>query len=90
MISLLAVSPINESWFNEIANGTDVAKMIAILYEIGLIGDYVAGGAGGGARVHYSFQEVHQPRFDEVQIHPCFRRALDTVERMQKNSPSAG
>jgi len=86
VISLLAVAPINAAWFNLIVKETDVAKMLGILYEIGLIGDYVAGGLGGGARVHYSFQEVHQPRFDEVQIHPCFRRALDTVERMRKKS----
>lgn len=84
VVSLLAISQINEPWFNAIVDDTNVSKMIEILYEIGLFGDYVAGGAGGGARVHYSFQEVHQPRFDEVQIHPCFRRALDTVERIRK------
>lgn len=86
LIDLLCVSQINESWFNEIVKNTDVNKMVGILYEIGLLGDYVAGGAGGGARVHYSFQEMHQPRFDEVQIHPCFRRALDTVERIRKKA----
>lgn len=89
VVSLLAISQINQPWFNAIVSDTDVSKMIGILYEIGLVGDYVAGGAGGGARIHYSFQEVHQPRFDEVQIHPCFRRALDTVERMRKKGSAA-
>ena len=81
IVSLLATTPINEQWFNSIVEATDVARMIEILYEIGLVGDYVSGGAGGGARTHYSFEEVHQPRFEELQIHPCFRRALDTRER---------
>lgn len=86
LVSLLVSAQINQPWFNQIVADTDIPKLIGILYEIGLIGDYVAGGAGGGARVHYSFQEVHQPRFEEVQIHPCFRRALDTVERIRKKS----
>lgn len=86
IVSLLATSQINEPWFNAIVEATDVAMMIAILYETGLIGDYVAGGAAGGSRVHYSFQEPHRPRFDEVQIHPCFRRALDNAERIRKQS----
>jgi hypothetical protein len=86
IVTLLAISPINEPWFNAIVEATDVDKMIGILYETGLIGDYVAGGAGGGARVHYSFLENHHPRFDEVQIHPCFRRALDTAERIKRKS----
>lgn len=88
-LNLLAVAPINEPWFNSIVENTDIDNILSILYEIGLIGDYIAGGAGGGARVHYSFLEVHQPRFDEVQIHPCFRRALDTVERMRKRAGAA-
>ena len=95
ILTLLALSPINEPWFNAIVERTDIDGMIGILYEIGLLGDYVSGGAGGGARAHYSFQEVHQPRFEEVQIHPCFRRALDTVERIRRprgaaNDASAG
>jgi len=89
VVTLLATSQINEPWFNAIVEATDVYKMIGILYETGLIGDYVAGGAGGGARVHYSFQENHHPRFDEVQIHPCFRRALDTAERIKRKSQAA-
>lgn len=88
IINLLVLSPINAPWFINIVEATDVRKMIEILYEIGLIGDYVAGGAGGGARVLYSFERFHQPRFDEVQIHPCFRRALETVERIRRRSES--
>lgn len=89
ILSLLATSPINENWFNAIVEKTDIDAMMSVLYEIGLLGDYVSGGAGGGARAHYSFQEVHQPRFEEVQIHPCFRRALDTVERIRRPKGAA-
>lgn len=89
VITLLVASQINEHWFNVIAGATDVERMISILYEIGLIGDFVSGGAGGGARAHYSFEGNHHPRFDEVQIHPCFRRALDTAERIRKKNAAA-
>lgn len=83
MLSLLSEAPINHEWFNTIADEIEIPKMISILYEIGLLGDYIVGGAVGGARTLYSFMGPHQPRFDEVQIHPCFRRALETVERIR-------
>lgn len=78
---LFDVTALNRPWFNEIAEARNVGRLTEILYEVGFLGDYIAGGAGGGARAHYSYMGPHQPRFDEVQIHPCFRRALDTVER---------
>ena len=65
---------------NEIAGQTDVPKLLQILYEIGFIGDFVLGGDGGSKTV-FSYQGRHEPRFDEVQIHSCFRRAVGTVER---------
>lgn len=74
---------LNEGWFNEIVRNTDVKRFLDILYEIGFIGDFVVGGQGG-SRAYYSFEERHEPRFDEVQIHPCFRRAVNTVERIRE------
>lgn len=88
MVVLLAYSPINEPWFNDLATAANTAGLIAILYEIGLLGDYVAGGAAGGARTHYSYMGPHQPRFEEVQVHPCFRKALNTVERNRRPTSS--
>ncbi|WP_157835408.1 hypothetical protein [Xanthomonas sp. SHU 166] len=83
IVNLMTVSTINHPWFNKLVDATDVARMIDILYEIGVIGDYIAGGSGGGTRTFYSYMGPHQPRFDEVQVHPCFRKALDTVERIR-------
>ncbi|MCT8271654.1 P-loop ATPase, Sll1717 family [Xanthomonas translucens] len=83
ILHLMTVATINQPWFNQLVDDTNVSRMIEILYEMGLLGDYIAGGAGGGARTFYSYMGPHQPRFDEVQVHPCFRRALDTVERIR-------
>lgn len=83
MVTLMTEAPVNQTWFNNIVKDTDTAKLISILFEIGLIGDYISGGAGGGAKTFYSFMGPHQPRFEEIQIHPCFRRALETVERIR-------
>lgn len=69
-------------WFNDIAIQANTTKMLEILYEIGFIGDFVLGGDGGSKTV-YSYQGRHEPRFEEIQIHPCFRRAVETVERMR-------
>jgi len=73
---------VNEQWFNQLVENTDVSGFLSVLYEIGFIGDFVLGG-GGGSRTYYSYQEYHEPLFDEVQIHPCFRRAVNTVERIR-------
>ncbi|HJV38643.1 MAG TPA: hypothetical protein VJ528_07375, partial [Geothrix sp.] len=66
----------------EFALQANTQKMLEILYEIGFIGDFVLGGEGGSKTV-YSYQGRHEPRFEEVQIHPCFRRAVETVERIR-------
>ena len=73
---------INEDWFNDLANGADVDGLLRVLYEIGFIGDFVLGGEGG-SKTFYSYSERHEPKFDEVQVHPCFRRAVNTVERIR-------
>jgi hypothetical protein len=74
---------LNESWYNEIIDGPDLSLLLNVLYEIGFIGDFVEGGEGG-SKVFYSYSERHEPRFDQLQIHPCFRRAVNTVERIKK------
>ncbi|MDR0781161.1 MAG: hypothetical protein LBF16_10780, partial [Pseudomonadales bacterium] len=73
---------LNEDWFNSIVSATDIDTLLRVLYEIGFIGDFVQGGEGG-SKTFYSYLDRHEPRFEEVQIHPCFRRAVDTVERIR-------
>lgn len=81
LMTLLAEAAVNADWFNKISEETDTQRLIEILYEIGVLGDYAVGGAAGGTRVHYSYELPHEPRFEILQVHPCFRRALDTRER---------
>lgn len=82
LLTILIEVELNQSWFNYIVANTDVNRLLDILYEVGIIGDFVLGGQGG-SRTFYSYEDPHEPRFDEVQIHPCFRRALNTVERIR-------
>ncbi len=82
LLSIMADVPLNKQWFNEIVAATDFEKFIRVLYEIGFLGDFVQGGEGGN-KTFYSFSERHEPRFEEVQVHPCFRRAVNTVERIR-------
>lgn len=69
-------------WFNQLIDNTDTSEFLRILYEIGFLGDFVLGGQGG-SRTYYAYQEYHEPSFEEIQIHPCFRRAVNTVERIR-------
>lgn len=85
ILNLFINAEINVSWFNDIAIKADTGKLLEILYEIGFLGDFVLGGEGGSKTV-YSYQGRHEPRFDEIQIHPCFRRAVATVERIRNRS----
>ena len=82
LLEILGNVPINESWFNELSEHTDTDGFLNVLYEIGFLGDFVVGG-GGGSRTYYSYEGHHEPLFREVQIHPCFRRAVNTVERIR-------
>ena len=84
LLNIMAEVPLNNPWFNEIVADTDFDKFIRVLYEIGFLGDFVLGGEGG-SRTFYSFSERHEPRFEEVQVHPCFRRAVNTVERIRSS-----
>ena len=73
---------LNEEWFNAVVGTTDIDALPKVLYEIGFIGDFVQGGEGG-SKTFYSYLDRHEPRFEEIQIHPCFRRAANTVERIR-------
>jgi hypothetical protein len=77
---------IKQEWWQEIASAPDgsVAPLLDVLYDIGFLGDFIKGGQGGSKTV-YSFEGRHEPRFDEVQIHPCFRKAIGTVERIRSS-----
>ena len=82
LLQAMAEVEINETWFNRIVDSTDVPALMRVLYEIGFFGDFIQGGEGG-SRTFYSHIERHEPRFEEVQVHPCFRRAVNTVERIR-------
>lgn len=73
---------VNEKWFNDFASRADFDGFLTILYEIGFIGDFVLGGEGG-SKTFYSYSDRHEPRFEEIQIHPCFRKAVNTVDRIR-------
>ncbi len=73
---------INQPWFNQLANDANFNNFLMVLYEIGFIGDFVLGGEGG-SKTFYSYADRHEPRFEEIQIHPCFRKAVNTVDRIR-------
>ncbi len=73
---------VNADWFNGLYREANFYGFLSILYEIGFIGDFVLGGEGG-SRTFYSFTEKHEPRLEEVQIHPCFRKSVNTVDRIR-------
>lgn len=81
-LGILVEAEINEPWFNDLSKNADIHGLLKVLYEIGFIGDFVLGGDGGSKTV-YSYQGNHQPRFDEIDIHPCFRKAVGTVDRIK-------
>lgn len=89
LLSILVAVEIKTPWFESLVSDTNVPKFLQILYEIGFIGDFVLGGEGGSKTV-YSYQGRHEPRFDEIQIHPCFRKAVATVERIRNRNQAVG
>lgn len=74
---------ISSDWYMNIINELDPRKLLKILFDIGFIGDYILGGAGGSKTI-YSYNDVHEPILEDFQIHPCFRRAMGTVDRIRK------
>ena len=85
LLQIAAEVEINEAWWNQIVQTTDIDTFLKVLYEIGFLGDFVQGGEGG-SKTFYSYVERHEPRFEEVQIHPCFRKSVNTVERIRNSS----
>lgn len=85
LLAVLSDVDLCHDWFVSLASRTDVAGLLGIFFEIGFIGDYVQGGEGGSKTV-YSNHGPHEPRFEEVQIHPCFRKAVGTVERIRSKA----
>jgi len=79
---LFTEAVINKEWFNSLASEANLDGLLSVLYEIGFIGDFVLGGEGG-SKTFYSYIDRHEPRFEEVQIHPCFRKAVNTVDRIR-------
>jgi hypothetical protein len=82
LLQIAAEVEINQQWWNQIIQNTDIDAFLRMLYEIGFLGDFVLGGEGG-SKTSYSYVERHEPRFEEVQIHPCFRKSVNTVERIR-------
>lgn len=85
VLDIFIEAELNEPWFNEVSDNTDIRGFLKVLYEIGFIGDFVLGGDGGSKTV-YSYPGNHQPRFEEIDIHPCFRKAVGTVDRIRNKA----
>lgn len=83
VLEIMSSVALDAKWFNSLVDQTDIVGLLKVLYEIGFLGDFVLGGSGG-SRTYYSYQEFHEPVFDEVQVHPCFRRAVNTVQRIRE------
>jgi urate oxidase len=82
LLQVASEVPLDQPWWNDLVQATDIDGMMRVLYEIGFLGDFVLGGEGG-SKTFYSYLEIHEPRFEEVQIHSCFRRSVNTVERIR-------
>lgn len=85
MFNIFDEVTVNQGWFNQLSAEVDFQGFLEILYEIGFLGDFVLGGEGG-SRTFYSFSDRHTPRFEEVQVHPCFRKAVNTVDRIRQRN----
>lgn len=82
LYALLNGCKIEEKWFIDLKSQTDVDGFAKVLFDIGFVGDFIKGGAGG-SRTIYSVED-HTPIFSEIQVHPCFRKAVGTVERIRE------
>lgn len=80
---------LQEKWFVDLVEKNDIVGFMNILFKIGFLGDYIKGGQGG-TQVVYSYQDDDMPKLKEVQIHPCYRKVLGTVERIRKNKKKEG
>lgn len=80
--SVTSKCDIEENWYKSIKENENWNNLVDILYEIGFIGDFIKGG-DGGSKVIYSDNHSHKPKFEEVQIHNCFRKTIGTVQRIR-------
>lgn len=81
MQNILSDVDILDAWFIELKENNDFKGLAKILYDIGFLGDFIRGG-DGGSQVNY-FGDGSAPLLKEVQVHPCFRKAVGTVERIR-------
>ena len=79
MREILQHVTIQEPWFSELKQNQNIKELARILFNIGFFGDFIKGG-DGGSKVSY-FGDTEEPLLNEVQVHPCFRKAVGTVER---------
>lgn len=79
MFEILDEVKITDDWFVSLSNDADTKGLAKVLFDIGFFGDFVKGG-DGGSKVSY-FGETTNPLLKEVQVHPCFRKAVGTVQR---------
>lgn len=79
LFEILDVVTIDDPWFQTLQYVVDTKGLARILFDIGFFGDFIKGG-DGGSKVNY-FGDTASPLLKEVQIHPCFRKAVGTVTR---------
>jgi len=86
ILEVLEDSPIlpeDGKFIYDIKMEANFMKLQECLYEIGFIGDVIIGGDGGTKIIYSIGNDEHRPKFEKIQIHPCFRKAVDTVERIR-------
>jgi hypothetical protein len=79
-----------QPWFADLVKRGDTESFARILFDIGFIGDFIAGGDGGSRVVYSSAAAAHEPKLHEIQVHPCFRKAVRTVERIREKKLAGG
>ncbi len=79
MFDILDEVSITNDWFVPLKMDVDTKGLARILFDIGFFGDFIKGG-DGGSKVSY-FGETTNPLLKEVQVHPCFRKSVGTVQR---------
>ena len=83
ILDILDNLDLEQSWFKEIKNNIDTYNFLDILYEIGFIRDVVN---NKEFHAYFTPRNEHLPIFEEISIHPCFRKAIDTRERMKSQN----
>ncbi len=79
MFEMLDEIGISDDWFLSLKKDANTRGLARIFFDIGFFGDFIKGG-DGGSKVNY-FGDTTNPLLKEVQIHPCFRKAVGTVSR---------